>query len=185
MELNQTDLRVLHAPHAQHARVARAREHQAADQLAVVDRAAQLLYDFDVSQIHLLPSHAAHLQHRVDRDRSQHRRVVAHHFRGERRRGGAQEAFAVFQRDGDRHRGKDLLGLRGAAQEAVRDHGGVDALVEQLRAGIEQGARNNHHGGGSVSRLDVLRLGKLDQHASSGVKHLDVTEGRENNLDLS
>ena len=158
MELDQPDLRVLHASHAQHARVARAREHQAADQLAVVDRAAQLLYDFDVSQIHLLPSHVAHLQHRVHRDRGQHCRVVAHHFRRQRRRRGAEEAFAVFQRDRDRHRGKDLLGLLRAAQEAVRDHGGVNALVEQLRAGIQKSARNNHDGGGSVSRLDVLRL---------------------------
>lgn len=103
MELNQTDLRVLHALHAQHARVARSREHQASDQLAVVDGSAQLLHDFDVSQIHLLSLHVAHLQHGVHSDRSQHRCVVAHHFGGERRRRCAEQAFAVLERNRDRH----------------------------------------------------------------------------------
>lgn len=47
--------------------------------------------------------------------------------------------------------------------ESVGDSGGVDALANEVLAGTEEGASHDDNGGGSVTGLDILGLGDLDE----------------------
>lgn len=73
---------------------------------------------------------------------------------------------------GDGGLGQDLLGLGDGQLERLADGNGVDALLQQLAARVEQGAGDDNDCGGAVAGGHVLRLGQLDQHARGRVQDL-------------
>jgi len=63
--------------------------------------------------------------------------------------------------------------LRGQ-EEALRDDGGVDALLEQDVRSVQQRAGDDGDRRRAVARLNVLRLGQVDKHLGSRVRDLHL-----------
>ena len=74
------------------------------------------------------------------------------------------------------HRIQHLLRLLRRLQEGLRDGLRMDALLQQPLRRMEQGARDDHHAGGAVAGLDVLRLGELRHHLRGGVLQLQLRQ---------
>ena len=91
-------------------------------------------------------------------------------LRGEGGSGGGEEGLAIGKVDGGGHAAQHLVGLVPCRLEALRDDGGVDALVEEVQAGAQERARNDNNTGGAIAGLDVLRVGKLDKLGGGEVR---------------
>ena len=89
-----------------------------------------------------------------------------------------EELVALRQVDRHRHGREHLLRLGRGHLERLRNHRRVDALFEQARALVEHRAAEHDDGRRAVARLDVLRLGQLDEHLGRRVKHLHVRHDR-------
>mmetsp|Transcript_41360 Transcript_41360/g.113799 ORF Transcript_41360/g.113799 Transcript_41360/m.113799 type:complete len:399 (+) Transcript_41360:594-1790(+) len=150
-------------------------EDQARHQLGVVDRAAQLLHDRDVAQVYVGRGRRVDdREHRVDCERREQPRVVRDDLRVERGGSGLDELFAVGQIERHRHVLEDLLRLARGQEEALRDDGGVDALLEQDVRSVQQRAGDDGDRRRAVARLNVLRLGQVDKHLGSRVRDLHL-----------
>mmetsp|Transcript_38276 Transcript_38276/g.94791 ORF Transcript_38276/g.94791 Transcript_38276/m.94791 type:complete len:468 (-) Transcript_38276:358-1761(-) len=132
-ELDQADLGVDDARRTARNLDRLLREHETVDQLGVVDGAAELLDDGHVAQVHV----GRHLgiddaQHGVDADGSEHGSVRRDDLGVKRGGSHLNELLAV----GEVHRHRDgldvLAGLALREEERFGDHGGVNALVQQL-----------------------------------------------------
>lgn len=74
--------------------------------------------------------------------------------------------------DRRRHAFQDLFRLLRRCQKRLCHSHGVDALRKQVRASVQQSARDHADGGRPVPRLDVLRLAQLHEHLRGGVENL-------------
>ena len=142
-------------------------EDEAVDQLGIVDGAAHLLDHADVAQVDVggrrgvVPKEA---QDGIDGDGGQQIRVLRHDLGREAGVDGINEGIAVGQVDGAGHVAHGRGGNVGGLHEGGGDGRGVNALGQQRRAGVEEGAGHHDDGGGAVAGLDVLRLGQFDEH---------------------
>lgn len=90
--------------------------------------------------------------------------------------GSAEEALAVIKLYGGGNVGEELDRLGSGPLEGLGNDGGVDALVEHLLSGTEKASGNDDDRSGTVTGLDILSLGELDEHAGGGVHDGHVLE---------
>mmetsp|Transcript_10330 Transcript_10330/g.25325 ORF Transcript_10330/g.25325 Transcript_10330/m.25325 type:complete len:346 (-) Transcript_10330:113-1150(-) len=176
-ELNERDLGVRHLGGPPRRLAAAAVQHDPLDHLRVVDRAAALLHDFDIFEIHHVGSLRVHdLEDAVDGDGREDVGVLRDDFRAQGGGGGLDQRLAVVDVQRDRHVLQDLAGFVAGFAHGVGDHRGVHALAEQVDALGEERAAEHGDGGGPVARHDVLRLGQLHQHLRRRVRHLHLVQ---------
>mmetsp|Transcript_15081 Transcript_15081/g.31655 ORF Transcript_15081/g.31655 Transcript_15081/m.31655 type:complete len:341 (-) Transcript_15081:114-1136(-) len=184
-ELNQSDLGVVDLTRPPRRLGSPLVEHQALHQFSVVHRAPQLLHHANVAQVHvgrlldLVHIAAEHRQHGIHRDGRQHVLVLTHHLGAQARLDRPHQALPLAQLHGLAHPApQNPHALLAGAVETPGDGAGVDALGEQVEARVQQGARQDDHGGGAVSGFDVLRLGALHEHLGGGVEDVQLGQQR-------
>ena len=179
-ELNESDLGVLD-PSWSSAGGAwlLVQEHAIVEHDGVVDRSSALLDDGDVPEVDPVRVLGVDdLENGVDRHGSEKGGVLGHDLAAEGRGCGSDERLPVLDGNGGRHLLQDLRGLLARLPHGVRDDRGVNALVEELEALLEERPANHDNGGGPVAGVHVLRLGELDEHLRRGVDDLSSRAGK-------
>ena len=134
------------------------------NQLRLIDGATKLLADMDVAQVNIGGSGLVdNFENGIDSHGGQKRVVVGDDLGRERSDRVLDELVTVVEvnRLGDLI--NNFHGLSVSNLEAIRDSGGVKALGHQFSACLEEGTSHNDDGSGSITSLNVLSLGNLDQ----------------------
>jgi hypothetical protein len=114
-------------------------EDDAFDEGGFIDCVAQLLHDANVLQVHHSRSCFNDVEHCIDTDGSQNRGVLGDDFGVQGSGSALQQGRLILQVKRDGHSLlQDLDCLLPSHCEALRDDSGVDLLVEELSAGIQQ-----------------------------------------------
>mmetsp|Transcript_1502 Transcript_1502/g.3826 ORF Transcript_1502/g.3826 Transcript_1502/m.3826 type:complete len:487 (+) Transcript_1502:210-1670(+) len=164
-ELDEPDLCIFHFGRSSGGVRHTLGEDKPVDKLRVVDGAAQLLHDFDVAQVAVGGGQRVDDgEHRVHRERREELCVVRDDLGVERGGRRLDELLTVGEVEWDGHTLQDGFRLTRRNQEALRDDRWVDALLEQDIRRVEQCACNHSDRGGAIARLDILRLGQVDEH---------------------
>eukprot|EP01137_Pigoraptor_chileana_P023696 Opistho-2@90426 len=176
-KLDETNLGLLLARHtAGHVRNP-LRKHKSIDKLAVLDGATELLYNANITEIHVDRRLGInHVQHSIHCDGGKQIRVLRDDLRVERGGCALEERFPVAELHGMRHARENFHSLVNRKLKRLRDGRGVDAPVEKLLRSIQKSAANNDNRRGAVAGLDILGLGQLNEHLCRRVQHLHLLE---------
>lgn len=139
-------------------------EDDSVDHLDVVDGSTDLLADLDVVEVHIvIDVGVADLHHGVNGNGGQELGVLGHHLAAESSLDALDELVLVGEVYGGGHIVQDFKTSLESDGEAVRNGGGVDSLGHESGAGGQKSTGDDHNTGGSVSGLDVLGNGGLDE----------------------
>eukprot|EP00962_Isochrysis_galbana_P018199 scaffold5240_cov116-Isochrysis_galbana.AAC.7 len=153
-------------------------DHDAAHQLGVLERAADLAVHLDQIQVDVFPLKIGHGHHRVHRDLAHLAVGAVDDLGAECGHRNLNQGFLVgkrvFKGVGD---GVQVLGgdERGPVEPLGHAHW-VDPSVEQCLGLLEQRAGQHNHAGGAVANLIVLRLGELHQQLADLVLDLHLLQ---------
>jgi hypothetical protein len=149
---------------------------QAVHQLTLINGAARLLEDSDVLEIDVIGRlRVDNLHDGIDGHRGK-LRLLGDNLGGKRSRSSLKKRCSVAQRDRLRHIVQNVDSSCCCPLERLGNDCRVDSLGQKPLRCSQQAASNNYNGCGTISSLNILSVGEVDEHLSGRVHYAHIPE---------